>query len=104
MIAATGGVGKLVVAEALSQGYNVVAFARNVGKIEAIADAQGTLTKVAFDTTEDDAPTILEQNIEGCKAVLVCVGGGVVVESTVRMAMDACVASQVPVLVRATSY
>ena len=71
VLGATGGTGRELLRQALDQGHDVVAFARNLDKIGDIGHAN--LQKVRGDVMD---PTVVESAVAGSDAVLCTIGAG----------------------------
>ena len=88
VVAATGGIGRQVLDQAIAAGHDVTAVVRNPGKVTA------DVRKVAVDLSAAD-PTALEAAIGGADAVLSGLGPAGVVARGTRAVVDAMVATGV---------
>ena len=73
IIAATGGVGRQLVGQALASGHDVTAVARNPAKLPPDVLAAGTARVIAADLARPD-PQVLESAVAGADAVLSALG------------------------------
>ena len=73
IIAATGGVGRQLVSQALAAGHDVTAVARNTAKLPPDVLAAGGARVVAADLARPD-PQVLESAVAGADAVLSALG------------------------------
>jgi uncharacterized protein YbjT (DUF2867 family) len=73
IIAATGGVGRRLLEQALDAGHDVTAVARNPARLPGSVLAAGTARIVAADLAAPD-PQVLESAVGGADAVLSCLG------------------------------
>src|SRR5499427_6960758 len=73
IIAATGGVGRQLVSQALAAGHDVTAVARNPAKLPADMRAAGAARVVTADLARPD-PQVLESAVAGADAVLSALG------------------------------
>jgi uncharacterized protein YbjT (DUF2867 family) len=73
IIAATGGVGRQLVDQALAAGHDVTAVARNPAKLAPDVLADGTARVIAVDLARPD-PQALESGVAGADAVLSALG------------------------------
>ena len=73
IIAATGGVGRQLVGQALASGHDVTAVARNPAKLPPDVLAAGTARVIAADLARPD-PQVLESAVGGADAVLSALG------------------------------
>jgi putative NADH-flavin reductase len=96
VVAATGGVGRQVLAQAVAAGHDVTAVVRNPARMSATASATvlDAVRKVAVDLADADAAA-LESAIGGADAVLSCLGPTGVIARGTRSVVDAMAATGV---------